>query len=51
MSVKKASFNFDTELLKQLKHHAVELDTTQTDLVMKYIEDGLRRDKNQTKLK
>jgi len=45
MSVKKASFNIDTDLLKQLKFKAVEMDTTQTELLTKYLKEGLKNEK------
>lgn len=41
MTRKKASFNLDTKLLKELKLTAVKLDKTQTKLVEKYIKQGL----------
>lgn len=41
MTRKKASFNLDTKLLKELKLTAVKLDKTQTELVEKYIKQGL----------
>lgn len=47
---KKTSFNIEIGLLKDLKRQAFETDTTQTELIHKYIEEGLKRDKNQKTL-
>ena len=47
---KKTSFNIEIGLLKELKRQAFETDKTQTELLHKYIEEGLQRDKNQETL-
>jgi hypothetical protein len=41
MSKKKTSFNLESSLLKDLKIKAVHLETTQTELIEKYIREGL----------
>lgn len=43
-STKKTSFNIDSALLKELKLQSFESDTTQTELVHKYIRYGLMMD-------
>ena len=45
-STKKTSFNFDSELLKELKLQSFESDVTQTELIHKYIRYGLMMDKS-----
>lgn len=47
---KKTSFNIEISLLKELKRQAFETEKTQTELLHKYIEEGLKRDRNQTTL-
>lgn len=39
------SYRLDKNLVKKLKFKALELDTSQTDLVEKYIKKGLENDK------
>lgn len=46
-STKKTSFNFDKNLLKDLKLQSFESEVTQTELVHRYIKEGLLREKNQ----
>ena len=41
MTKKKTSFTLETDLLKNLKMKAVELNTTQTELIEKFIKQGL----------
>ncbi len=45
-STKKTSFNFDKNLLKELKLQSFESEVTQTELIHRYIKEGLYRDKN-----
>lgn len=47
MSKKKTSFTLDAELLKDLKMRAVELGTSQTELIEKFIKQGLMIDKGE----
>ena len=47
---KKTSFNIEVKLLRELKRQAFETDKTQTELIHTYIEEGLKRDRNQTTL-
>ena len=42
--LKRTSFNVDTELMKQLKMKAAELETTQTKLIHRYLREGIERD-------
>jgi len=51
MSVKKTSFSIDSNLLKRLKFKAVEMDTTQTELLTEYLKEGLEKEINKTKTK
>lgn len=41
---KKTSFSLEPGLVKELKLRAVHLETTQTELVEKYIREGLKKD-------
>lgn len=43
---KKTSISLDTDLLKELKRKAIDLDTTQTELMEKYIKEGLANEKS-----
>ena len=45
-STKKTSFNFDSELLKELKLQSFKSDVTQTELIHKYIRYGLMMDQS-----
>jgi len=45
MSKKKTSFTLDANLLKDLKIKAVQLGTSQTELIEKFIKQGLMIDK------
>jgi len=47
MSKKKTSFTLDEELLKDLKMRAVEVGTSQTNLLEKFIKQGLMMDKGE----
>ena len=47
---KKTSFNIEIGLLKELKRQAFETDKTQTELLHRYIDEGLKRDRNQQTL-
>lgn len=47
MSKKKTSFTLDAELLRDLKMRAVELGTSQTELIEKFIKQGLMIDKGE----
>lgn len=44
------NFSIDEELLQKLKHKAVELNMYDGELICRYIEEGLKRDANQTTL-
>ena len=46
----KTSFNIEIGLLKELKRQAFETDKTQTELLHRYIDEGLKRDRNQKTL-
>jgi len=50
MGFKQINFRIDDELAKELKLFAFEKEVTQTDLINRYVKEGLRRDKGQTKL-
>ena len=50
MVKKQKNFRLDSDLIQKVKIKAVELKTTESDLVTRYIEDGLKRDENQTTL-
>ena len=50
MTKKQKNYRIETDLIQRVKFRAVELQTTESDLVTRYIEDGLSRDKNQTRL-
>jgi len=45
LSKKKTSLILDSELMKQLKIASAKLDTTQTELMEKYIKAGLENEK------
>jgi len=47
MSKKKTSFTLDEDLLKDLKMRAVEVGTSQTKLIEKFIKQGLMIDKGE----
>ncbi len=47
---KKTSFNIEIGLLKDLKRQAFETETTQTELLHRYIDKGLKRDRHQKTL-
>lgn len=44
--LKRTSFNVDKDLMWQLKMKAAELKTTQTDLIHRYLREGIERDSN-----
>ena len=47
---KSLSFRIDEKLADELKETAFRLNKSQSELVRRYIEDGLNGDKNQLKL-
>ena len=47
---KRKSLNIDYDLARKLELKAVELETTQTILINKFIKDGLEKLENQTTL-
>ena len=49
MVKKQKNYRIETDLIQKVKFKAVELQTTESSLVTRYIEDGLKRDGNQTK--
>ena len=50
MGFKQINFRIDEKIANDLRTFAFENKTSQTALICKYIEDGLSRDKNQTRL-
>lgn len=44
--LKQTSFNVDKEIMKAIKIKATELETTQTELIQRYLREGLERDSN-----
>lgn len=50
MGYKQLNFRLDEDIIKQFKRVAFEKEITQTELVTKYIIEGLKREKSQTKL-
>ena len=44
--IKQTSFNVDEDLMWKLKVKAAELKTTQTDLIHRYLREGIERDSN-----
>ena len=48
--IKRKSLNIDYDLARKLELKAVELETTQTILINKFIKDGLEKLENQTTL-
>lgn len=50
MVKKQKNYRIETDLIQKVKFKAVELQTTESSLVTRYIEDGLKRDANQTTL-
>lgn len=48
--IKKKCFRLKIGLAYELEIHAKKQHTTEVELVSRYIEDGLRRDKGQTTL-
>ena len=50
MGFKQINFRIDDEIAEQLREYAFENRTSQTALICKYVEEGLRRDKGQTTL-
>lgn len=50
MAKTQKNFAIDSELLLKLKHKAVELNVYDGELICRYIEEGLQRDSNQTRL-
>lgn len=50
MGYKQVTFRIEDSVADDLKAMAFNLKKTQSELVRRYIEDGLNKDKNQTKL-
>lgn len=48
--IKRKSLNIDYDLARKLELKAVELETTQTELINLFIEQGLKRLENQETL-
>ena len=44
-NIKKTSFNFDEDLLKELKRIAFENETTQTEIIHQFLFDAVERNK------
>lgn len=44
MAMKTTSFKLDSELLKQIKLKAIEKEITQTELITRYLKQGLLMD-------
>lgn len=44
MVLKNASYRIDDKILRELKRLAFEEDTTQTEIVNRYLIDGLKKD-------
>lgn len=44
-NTKKTSFNFDADLLKELKRIAFENETTQTEIIHQFLFDAVKRNK------
>lgn len=47
---KRKTFKFPIELAIEFEVQAKKIQSTEAELAMRYIEEGLRRDKNQTTL-
>lgn len=45
------SLIIEKDLLAKVKVQALKQDKTQTEVILDYVRDGLKRDENQTKLK
>ncbi|MCL2687492.1 MAG: hypothetical protein FWE58_03045 [Methanobrevibacter sp.] len=45
MTKKKSTFVLDSEIIKDLKIKAIQLDTTTGKLLERYIKEGLKKDK------
>ena len=50
MTKKQKNYRIETDLIQKVKFKAVELQTTESELVTRYIEDGLKKDTNQITL-
>lgn len=50
MGFRQVNFRIDENVAKELKRVAFEKEMTQTELVSKYIVEGLKRESTQTKL-
>lgn len=48
MAKKNTSINIESEIMKAIKIRAAELEITQTELIERYLEEGLERDKKAT---
>lgn len=50
MVKKQKNFTIEVDLLDELKHKAIELKLSDSELICMYIQQGLQRDSNQTTL-
>lgn len=50
MQVKQKNFKIREDLALDFEIHAKKLKTKEIDLITRYIEEGMQRDKGQTKL-
>lgn len=50
MGFKQINFRLDDEIAKELREFAFEKETSQTALICKYVEEGMKRDKGQSTL-
>lgn len=50
MGFKQINFRIDDKIAEDLREYAFEKKTSQTALIYKYVEEGLKRDRNQTTL-
>ena len=48
MAKKNTSINIESEIMKAIKIRAAELEITQTELIERYLKEGLERDKKAT---
>lgn len=45
MAKQQKNFRLESDLVTDIKYKAIELKTTESDLVARYIKEGLERDK------
>lgn len=50
MTYKNCTFSVEESLIKDLKQLALDKDTSQKDLINKFIKEGLQRENSQTRL-